>query len=129
VRSIDKEKTKNSSLKRRKSQNLCWREDTNVLEPFVARLKSNLMVPDLLKFPKPFINQVFFVVTGDTGGSTHDGGGVEKQASLDTNLYLYQVRLFTFHFPAVTDLSLALMKMGGALRQTVTKLERPPSAR
>ncbi|XP_065341848.1 solute carrier family 12 member 6 isoform X2 [Cloeon dipterum] len=31
--------------------------------------------------------------TGDGGGGTAEGGGVEKQASLDTNLYLYQEEL------------------------------------
>jgi len=42
----------------------------------------------------PLTAGVFLRVAGDSGGSTHDGGAVEKQASLDTNLYLYQVRPF-----------------------------------
>jgi hypothetical protein len=45
----------------------------------------------------PLTAGVFLRVAGDSGGSTHDGGAVEKQASLDTNLYLYQVRPFSSH--------------------------------
>jgi hypothetical protein len=56
-------------------------------------------------------------VAGDSGGSTHDGGAVEKQASLDTNLYLYQVRPFSH--PGFTT---ALANESGC--QTAPKLDQ-----